>query len=80
MLLSIAGSASLMCRHVACKPGLVLLSFSLNAENVGCLSFSETFIWHVLGTTPCFSFFFLFVFTGGSLNSLFWLQTAPYIL
>lgn len=73
MLLSIAGSASLLCRHVACKPGLVLF-FSLNAENMGCLSFSETFIWHVLGTTHCFSFFFLFVFTRGSdLNSLLWL-------
>lgn len=48
---------------------------------MGCLSFPETFIWLILGTTHLF-FFLLLLFMGGSeLNSLFYgSKTATYIL
>lgn len=80
LLHSRAGSAFVLCTHVACKPGLILLSFSLNAENVGCLSFSETFIWLILGTTHLF-LFLLLLLGGSELNSLFYgSKTTAYIL
>lgn len=81
LLHSRASSAFVLCTHVACKPGLVLLSFSLNAENVGCLSFPETFIWLILGTTHLFFFLLLLCMGASELNSLcYGSKTAAYIL